>query len=281
MRCVRIISIAFTAGLLCSWCSANSAHNRSLNSIGMGTSVVIHMTPSSLLIAADGRVHTAADQVVEDTCKIRLTKDVAFTNAGLIRDQFSGFDLADVARRSLSSHSSINEAIQDFESQVSAFLRRFLPEIKDRFPAVYHTFDRSPGISVVFARMVAGKPTVHVRSFSAVDDPHGALSIQVAKQDCITGCENFSGALGHFEQIQQYLRAHPAAFGTTINEAADTGLQLLKLEAAANPKEVGPPFAILMLDSAGPRWIAPGGCISRPYVESSKLPPHLRSRTGN
>jgi hypothetical protein len=165
----------------------------------MGTSVVIHMTPSSLLIAADGRVHTAADQVVEDTCKIRLTKDVAFTNAGLIRDQFSGFDLAEVAHTSLLSHASIDDAIHDFETQVSAFLRRFLPEIKDRFPAVYHTFDHSPGISVVFARIVQGKPTVHVRSFSAVDDPPGALSIQVAKQDCITGCESFSAALGHFE----------------------------------------------------------------------------------
>lgn len=229
----------------------------------MGTSVVIHMTPSSLLIAADGRVHTAADQVVEDTCKIRLTKDVAFTNAGLIRDQFSGFDLAEVARRSLLSHASIDDAIQDFESQVSAFLRRFLPEIRDRFPVVYHTFDHSPGISVVFARMVEGKPTVHVRSFSAVDDPHGALLIQVAKQDCTTGCEHFSGALGHFEHIQQYLRANPAAFGNTINDAANASLRLLKLEATANPKEVGPPFAILTLDTAGPRWIAPGGCDSK------------------
>ena len=231
------------------------------------------MTPSSVLIAADGRIHTAADNVVEDTCKIRLTKDVAFTNAGLIRDQFSGFDLAEVAHRSLLSHASIEDAIQDFESQVSAFLRRFLPEIKDRFPAVYQTFDHSPGISVVFARMVEGKPTVHVRSFSAVNDPQGTLSIQVAKQDCTTGCENFSGALGHFEHIQQYLRAHPTAFGSTINDAADMSLKLLRLEATANPKEVGPPFAILMLDSAGPRWIAPGGCNRRPTAESSKLPP--------
>jgi len=239
------------------------------------------MTPSSLLIAADGRVHTAADKVVEDTCKIRLTKDVAFTNAGLIRDQFSGFDLAEIAQRYISTHAYIDEAILDFDNRVSAFLRQFLPEIKDTFPAVYHTFDRSAGISVAFARVVDGKPTVHVRSFSAMDDPHGTLSIQVAKQDCTTGCESFSGALGHFEHIQQYLHANPAAFGTTINDAAGMSLKLLNLEATANPKEVGPPFAILTLDSAGPRWIAPGGCVTRPSVESSKLPPLLRSRTGN
>jgi len=237
----------------------------------MGTSVVIHMTPSSLLIAADGRVHTAADKVVEDTCKIRLTRDVAFTNAGLIRDQFSGFDLAEVAHKSLSSHASIDDAIQDFENQVSMFLRRFLPEIKDRFPAVYHTFDHSAGISVAFARVVDGLPTVHVRSFVATDDPHGALSIQVTKQDCTTGCQNFISALGHFEQVQQYLRAHPAAFGNTIDDAVDMSLKLLKLEATANPKEVGPPFAILSLDSGGSKWIAPGGCVQKTSVESSRL----------
>jgi len=226
----------------------------------MGTSVVIHMTPSSLLIAADGRVHTAADKVVEDTCKIRLTRDVAFTNAGLVRDQFSGFDLAEVAHKSLSSHASMEEAIQDFESQVTAFLRRFLPEIKDRFPAVYRTFDHSAGISVAFARVVDGKPTVHIRSFSAIDDPRGALSIQVMKQDCTSGCQNFVSALGHFEQIQPYLRTHPAAFGSTIDEVANASLKLLNLETTANPNEVGPPFAILTLDASGPRWIAPGGC---------------------
>jgi len=233
--------------------------------MGMGTSVVIHMTPSSLLVAADGRVHTAADKVVEDTCKVRLTKDVVFTHAGLIRDQFSGFDLAEVAHRSLSSHASIDEAIQDFESRVSTFLRRFLPEIKDRFPGVYYSFDHGTGISVAFARVVDGKPTVHVRSFGEVVDPHGALSIQVTKQDCTVGCQNFVSALGHFEQIQQFLRTHPGAFGNTIDEAADASLNLLKLEAAANPKEVGPPFAILTLDSAGPRWIAPGGCAGSSY----------------
>ena len=127
---------------------------------------------------------------------------------------------------------------------------------------MYHTFDNSPGISVAFARVVGGKPTVHVRSFSAADDPHGSLSVQVAKQDCISGYENFVGALDRFDQIQQYPAGASSRVRYTINDAAAASLKLLELEATANPKEVGPPFAVLTLDSAGRKWIAPGGCAS-------------------
>jgi hypothetical protein len=85
VRNTRLISIGLTAGLLSLWSPASRVPRGAFDSIGMGTSVVIHMTAASLLVAADGRVHTAAERLVEETCKIRITKGVVFTNAGLIR----------------------------------------------------------------------------------------------------------------------------------------------------------------------------------------------------
>jgi len=213
-------------------------------------------------------MHTAGNAPAQEICKIHVVGDVVFANAGLIRDEFSGFDLAALAAQALSAHSSVAQSIESFDDQVSAFLRRFLVEIQNSFPGVYKSFDHNPGISIVFGRIVRRKPTIYVRSFSSVEDPHGSISVQVFKHDCLENCQESVVGLGHFQEMYQYLQRYPSTFSSAVDNGAASSIRLLQLEAAAYPAEVGPPYAVLMVSSAGNQWIAPGACEARSSTRS-------------
>jgi hypothetical protein len=89
------------------------------------------------------------------------------------------------------------------------------------------------------------------------------VSIKVKKQECAQTCTGTLAGLGHTSQISKYLMAYPAEWGKFATEAPSLIVKLLGLEASANPSEVGPPFSVLMIDTAGTHWISPGACESK------------------
>jgi hypothetical protein len=70
-------------------------------------------------------------------------------------------------------------------------------------------------------------------------------------------------AAGSTDAVTRFLLARSERLRLRDPEFA---LQLLHIEAGADPATVGPPFSILQGDRNGFRWIAPGAC---PADESS------------
>jgi hypothetical protein len=89
-----------------------------------------------------------------------------------------------------------------------------------------------------------------------VGTPQGRLSVQ--SESFRVGKQRWGRViLGDRDAIDRYEHGAPSTMTGSIQEQA---LLLVRVEARADPQEVGGPISTLTIEAAGEHWINPGCC---------------------
>jgi hypothetical protein len=219
-----------------------------------GTTIVAIWTPEKLVIAGDSllnlvstsengqqRARTAKD------CKIRKFGKSYVSAAGLLHVKSTGFDIWDTAARACASAKSVDSCVAKLKTELQSALAPILKENRG------HRANGRPlhevRLTVLVAGIQGGVPVMdHITFLGTADD---RLTV---KAESFRKARRSHGRviLGDRDAIDEYERTHPTS--------EEDALTLVKLQARATPRDVGPPFSLLVIDAIGDRWIEPGCC---------------------
>jgi hypothetical protein len=132
-------------------------------------------------------------------------------------------------------------------------MKRLQAEDPDSFK--YAIRDPGPQLSVAFAQMENGVPLFAIRGFEYSD----GLSprVESSRADC-PGMECPDGNRIEYMGKQNAIKAYFATHGRESIDPLVLARKLVELEIEDEPSSVGPPIAILRLDSSGATWISHG-----------------------
>jgi hypothetical protein len=109
-------------------------------------------------------------------------------------------------------------------------------------------------VTLLVAGLQNGAPALE--HITLVGTRQGTLSVQ--SESFRLGKQSWGRViLGDRDAIDRYERGAPSTMTGSIQEQA---LSLVRVEARADPQEVGPPFSTLTIEAAGEHWINPGCC---------------------
>jgi hypothetical protein len=219
-----------------------------------GTTVVGVASNSGIVLGADSKTYDVGGLPLSNTCKILVDRGVVFAHAGLMGNLATGVTIRSLAQNALSTKGSLQDRIATFEAAVREFLLDTTKRVRSRRSVLYREqFDGKPTVEAVFAWMQSGKPGLALRTFEPTVGPSDSIVIRVHRQDCWPECVGTHFFLGHFEEIDQHVEAHPR-FSNEPRSLESAVRTLIQVEMAANPDHVGPPISIVMIDQQGVRW---------------------------
>jgi len=135
-------------------------------------------------------------------------------------------------------------------------LHRALLALRTADPKEYDQDIEAP-LKIVAAGLDGATPVLAVLQFGRGDDGLIAVRKYRCPGDCPGGTQYVSA--GVHEEADRIVAAAPEAY--FAQRSWSGGLrELLQLEAAGHPDQVGPPFAIVEINASGVRWIDRGTC---------------------
>jgi hypothetical protein len=214
---------------------------------GATTSVAI-WTPVKIEISGDSLVKsywTAPDgerrHKFSNDCKIRKFGTNYISAAGNYHIQKAGFDVWQAAERTCGS--SIN---------VGGCAARLQQELRTGLGQIART--RQIYVSVLVAGLENGVPALDHITLTATAE--GGMSVRT--ESFRRGRQTWGRViLGERGAIDRYEATSPSTMSSSIQ---DQVLRLVRVEAGALPQEVGAPFSVLAIGTAGEHWINPGCC---------------------
>lgn len=224
------------------------------------TTIVFVRTANFIVIAADSKATFRGGTVPSAVCKIYRAGDFYFAIGGLEHDGARAFYVKDLVADGIKSASRFEMRVAEAQQEISA---RFLVEMKrlqaeDLDTFKYTSRDPGPQLSVAFIHMENGVPLFAIRGFEYHDRPSPA--VEISRFDC-PGEDCSDGLRIEYMGKQNAIKAYfPNHVGETIDPVV-LARNLVELEIEDEPSSVGPPIAILRLDTSGATWISNGcGC---------------------
>lgn len=212
------------------------------------TTIVAIWTPAKIVIVGDSLVNVnwtgpngAPQHQTWKDCKIRKYGSNYVSAAGNYRIQAAGFDIWDTAERSCTSAMNVEICAARLKSDLRSILGRVV--------GVHDVH-----VTLLVAGLQNGAPALE--HITLVGTRQGTLSVQ--SESFRLGKQSWGRViLGDRDAIDRYERGAPSTMTGSIQEQA---LSLVRVEARADPQEVGPPFSTLTIEAAGEHWINPGCC---------------------
>jgi hypothetical protein len=212
------------------------------------TTIVAIWTPAKLVIAGDSLLNmtwTGENGVPQHRtskdCKIRKYGSNYISAAGNYHIQTAGFDVWETAAHACGSSTGVDSCVVRFKAELRAKLQRAV--------GVHDVH-----VTVLVAGLENGAPALEHITF--VGTPDGRLSVR--SESFRKGKQKWGRViLGEREAIDRYEHGAASTMTDSIQEQA---LSLVRVEARADPQEVGGPFSTLTIEAAGEHWINPGCC---------------------
>jgi hypothetical protein len=230
----------------------------SLSNTAGATSVIVVRTPSTIYLGADSKIKSLDGSRQGTFCKIGISHDIFWGEAGIISDAITHFDSTSIVNNIMSQTSSISTRIADFENVTLLSLRNVLRSLRDSDPLNFvqkYGDRRVPAFQIVFAYFYNDAPRVIAIDFMTKLNNIGEPDIDVVEH-------NFDDI--YFIFIGQH-KAIEAEIAHNKSIWKDYGIptairHLLQIEISAVPEDVGPPIALVEIDQNGASWISKGVC---------------------
>ena len=218
------------------------------------TSVVILLTKTRIVIAADSRQTLYGTAVFRNVCKILVRTDFVYTSAGFGKDA-KYLDAANTASQ-LPTGILIEEQIAMYKKEVTNGLNLAMHDIpKETLKNVWKVTDGQV-LQVLFVKANGTGIQRFLIGFDLVGTVENftvqPYSVPIADEDTVL-------FFGHWEAIGGYKPQDIIKIGWTEGPK-----QLVQKEIDAEPNEVGPPIQIVDIDTKGYKWVQ---CES-PYVKA-------------
>lgn len=214
----------------------------------MATTIVAIWTPGKIVITGDSLINSnwtgengEPRHRTSKDCKIRKFGANYISAAGNYKIQTAQFDLWETASKACGSSIDVDTCAIKFRANLRSILGR---------AAGVHDVH----LSVLVAGLQNGAPALEHITF--IGQPDGRLSVR--SESFRRGRQKWGRViLGLREAIDHYERTAPSTRTRTLEEQA---LSLVRIEARAQPQEVGPPFSTLAIEASGGHWTNPGCC---------------------
>jgi hypothetical protein len=218
--------------------------------------VLIDHRHHRVVLAADSLVGRYYAKTTAQDCKLIVKPDCAFAMAGFLDKPDPYFHLQDLGEAACHLQGTLKEQADGFLEIAKDPVESIAQYLHDNEPQFYNNaFSRngSEFSVVVFVGEENGQPVAYARGFRAAPDG----SVTAFSNDI-----NGTGASGFFagatDHIATYLKATPK---WQHMDTVSLARQLVGLEIAAHPNEVGPPITILTVDrKEKQKWINEGIC---------------------
>jgi len=235
-----------------------------LPTLGDATTIVVLQTPDQVLVAADARaVSLLADSGVPATatrqvCKIVRTPHTVIALAGILGN-LSEFDTRGFVQENLSVDTTLENAADRLAQKSIAPLTAVIDGLAHTAPSQTLIIPGRPALSIVLTRFENGGTRVAIRDIVYTGRAAGAPEFRIQSTNCPGDCKgpHMVFAAGASDAVTRFLMSRSVR--VRLKDPA-FALDLLRVEAAAEPSIVGPPFSVLQGDRTGFRWIEAGAC---------------------
>jgi hypothetical protein len=231
------------------------------------TSIVAIRRPTHIVIAADALGRFLADNPEGERktishCKIHASRGAFFAFAGFTSDIKSGFDTRPIAARALLGVGKIEARSKRVVADLKAPLLRAVQRIyREAPPETATEIIGGEGHDIAVLQLLVfgvekGIPNVISVNFTRVNNKkHEPVGIAAEVHACPgEGCEDGEAYwfLGEKDAILKTMN-EPRVPIWTGDDAGDVR-KLVSLEIADEPKLVGPPIDVLIVDARGSHW---------------------------
>lgn len=227
------------------------------------TTIIAIRTKDRILMAADSLAQDPArGDKRSDYCKIRQTPKGVFAASGLVFLDYNRYDADRVITRAISETRTLRAAVRRAEKDLEPFLTsslRTLKAVKSPWVDVYLS-QRIPMLSFIVCGFEKGVPVCIKREiFIQADEERWDLTFSGSEcpGDCPADNDFMIISIGETDAIDKFLgqfryieidRNGPDRIPVLLE-------QLVEMEIADKPKNVGPPVDIVEVTAGRIRWI--------------------------
>jgi hypothetical protein len=233
------------------------------------TTMIAVREKTFLILAADGKEAIADPSKKEPVpiCKIGFVNNIFWASVGLF--QATGpyaFSVNDAASRAMSGSGNMGDRVSGFAQDIAPLLRSNLLLGRATYPDFFdaHTAHKPHVLTVAFASFENGEPMLRIVNFDAdYNDIFGDIPIKWSVEVSPPSDDrdaSFVTTLGYAEAIAATLAEVPEEQRNDKFAAPGFDIQMIELEIANNPADVGPPIALVKIGKDGPDWIRKGAC---------------------
>lgn len=223
------------------------------------TSIVIIKTRQDVLIGADTKVRrfetTGKEATSVSTCKIKQFGGVFVAAAGLVEDTNTGFNIYEAAKSAVEQGGHIAEQALRFENAIGYKLVAEVDSIRRDDPKRFEVLKTADVLTITFAGLEAGTPSLTFVSFNSSLTPRGAIQINAHQISCpgeVCGIEPAIFFMGDNKAALAYEAKHEKFWLSNPTAAIR---KLIGIEIVDRPEDVGPPIDIVRITKNGARWI--------------------------
>ena len=221
------------------------------------TTIVVARTAREIVIGADSKVtDTYGKEVNSQVCKIQQVGNLFIAVEGLLKDKATGFNVPEIAVRSLQLKPDATAAqkVDILTGSLTSGLFVELNRVKQHSEEEFHTkLEGQTFLRIVVVGFENQLPVVFVRQFRMAYIAQG-FGVMVIPDDCVNDCEGevVTRFLGETEAIEGLPEDNPGFW----NDGLVAGVRrLLQTEIEARSEYVGPPIDLLQIKAQGARWI--------------------------
>lgn len=223
----------------------------------MAMFIVVIWTPTQVFIGADSKRTAGVGPATVSVCKIGKARGFFFAAGGLEADPKTGYSTHALLHRAASRYpSDMQRSANLFKQLAVTHLPTAVARISKHEPEIFSRRFR-PGdtaVGAVFIGLGNQTPRLIAMDFIPKSAGAGHFTVTVRTSECPgSGCTPSAlFLLGRHDAIKKYVRANPEFWRI----GGELGvLQLINVQIAASPEDVGPPVDILRLDTKGPTWV--------------------------
>ena len=228
---------------------------------GFATTGVALYEKAFVVVAADGRVNEISpiQALHTNECKIDVVNGRAAVMAGLTDERDVGFDARRMLREAMQEARSVDLAAEIAVTQIRRRLPEALADFEKHNPAAFQARSGAALQFLIVGLSAAGE--VEVARRSVPYDESRSVQIEDA-----TGSRNHVGiaVIGESRAIDLDLeRLHKTAGWAGMGNATDMekmARRFVALEIVDQPRRVGPPVSIMLVDGQGIHWLENGAC---------------------
>jgi hypothetical protein len=211
-------------------------------------------------------IHSTGGVGKTKICKIYQSGSVFFAFAGLDQDDNIGFISSELAKKGTAL--SLKARAEQFARDVKSPLLQSLQGLYGKSRQMYQkAIPGSNALEAIFAGMEGGGASFYTIEMNTVEGANGRpIGLTVATHSCPgDACPTKTESvmpifMGDWEAANhEYMRMRDAGDKRLVDDVA-TLTHLIKTEILASPDLVGPPVAVVTINSFGAYWNPQGEC---------------------
>jgi hypothetical protein len=222
--------------------------------VAWSTTVLAIRTPEILVVGADSLSRVGTGDETQLSCKIKRYGKFYAAFAGVSNDGDTKFDVSAIAATAMVPCDSIDCAVANFKRDVALPLLGavFVSRKRDGVEFFTERFIKAaPLQALIFG--VSGEVSVRMINFT-LDMQKWPTKLGLKIEDD-GGCPGTCGPQGiALYGIGSFFSAAKFGLARYVKDPERAIAEALATEATANPKAVGPPFSILVMEGTSTRW---------------------------